>query len=315
MPSQPEIAVSACLLGQPVRHDGGHKHDRFISDSLSKFVSLTAICPELLSGLPVPRPTIQLRAINQSIRLVQSNDPDNDFTERMLQVAEQQAAKLGERISGLIVQKKSPSCGMERVPVSRGKPHPPLYDGTGLFTAKFTELCPLVPVEESGRLNDPILRENFLERVFALHRWRQMDNDSVQAFIEFHTRHKLNLMGRGTDAYRNLGRIVSGVTRETLQQKREAYIPLFMQTLGRRVNRKQHVNVLQHVMGYFKKELNRDEKAELLSVLQSYRNEETPLSTAMVLLQHHQNRLSDPYLQKQIYFHPYPAELGLRARV
>ncbi len=312
---RPRIAVSACLLGQRVRFDAGHKLDRFVSDTLSKVAELEPICPEVLAGMPIPRPTIQLRSTGQGVRLVQSKNPEVDHTEQMTAVAHEQAERLDGRIAGLVVQRKSPSCGLERVPVSRGKGVPALREGVGMFVKHFSARCPLIPIEEEGRLNDPVLRENFLERVYALDRWNRLPPDDVAGFIEFHASHKLNLMARGSDAYRALGRIVAGVTRATLAERRAAYIPLYMQTLAERVSRKRHVNVLQHVLGYFKKALSPEDKAELLAVFESYRREETPLSTPVVLLKHHLRRHPNAYLNRQHYFRPYPDALALRAQV
>ncbi len=312
---RPRIAVSACLLGLPVRFDGGHKQDRFIHDTLSKVAELTPLCPEQLAGMPTPRPTIQLRDTPAGVRLVQSNDPGIDHTDRMREVAEAQARRLDGQIAGLIVQRKSPSCGMERVPVSRGKGLPAVRTGVGMFVRHFAERCPLVPIEEEGRLNDPVLRENFLERVYALDRWLHTAPEDVSAFIAFHASHKLNLLARGTDAYRTLGRIVAGVTRDTLAERRAAYIPRFMQTLGRKVTRGRHINVMQHVMGYFKQQLSPQDKAELLAVFESYRREETPLSTPLVLISHHLRQYPNDYLGSQHYLQPYPGELALRAQV
>lgn len=312
---RPRIAVSACLLGKPVRYDGGHKRDRFISDTLSRVADLEPVCPELLAGLGTPRPTIQLRSIDGQVRLVQSKDVTVDLTSRMQSVAEEQARRLKGRIAGFIGQRKSPSCGMERVPIARGEGLPADRTGTGLFVQHFRRLCPLVPVEEEGRLNDPVLRENFLERVFALDRWNRLPADRVEGFIEFHAHHKLNLMLRGSDTYRRLGRIVSGVTRETLAERRSLYIATFMQALEKKAQRGHHVNVLQHMMGYLKRQLDSAEKAELLEVFRAYREAETPLIAPLVLMRHHLSRHPIPYLERQHYLQPYPSSLGLRAHV
>ena len=312
---RPQIAVSACLLGHKVRFDGGHKRDRFVADTLARVSDLVPICPEVLSGMSIPRPTIQLRETADGIRLVQSNDPGIDHTDRMQEVARQQAERLDGTVSGLVVQRKSPSCGLERVPVSRGKGKPALRIGVGMFVQHFSRLCPLIPIEEEGRLNDPVLRENFLERVYALDRWNRLDPERVSGFIDFHASHKLNLMARGSDAYRDLGRIVAGVTRATLAERRAEYIPLFMQVLSQRVSRGRHFNVMQHVMGYFKRALSPQDKAELQDVFEAYRREETPLSTPVVLLKHHLRNHPNAYLSRQHYLRPYPDHLALRALV
>ena len=312
---RPLIAVSACLLGQQVRFDGGHKQDRFITDQLSQCLDFIAVCPEQQAGMSTPRPAIQLHRIGDQIRLVQSNDAGIDHTEKMIEIAEQQSRILGPKVSGFIAQRKSPSCGLERVPVSNGDNKRKDYNGVGLFTGHFSRLCPLIPIEEEGRLNDPLLRENFLARVYALDRWKSLDADDVAGFIDFHSRHKLMLLLQGSDSYRSLGRIVAGVTAQTLAERRNQYIHLFMAILAKRASRKHHYNVLQHIMGYFKKAISGDDKQELLNIFQSYRESQVPLSTPLTLLSHHLRKNPHDYLSRQHYFKPYPATLALRAQL
>ena len=311
----PKIAVSACLLGQPVRYDGGHKRDRFITDQLSQNMEIVPVCPEMEAGMGVPRPTIQLRRIDDQLRLVRSNDGSIDYTDAMAEVARKRAQQLGGQISGFIFQKKSPSCGMERVPVANAEGKPADRNGTGMFVQHFTRHCPLIPIEEEGRLNDPVLRENFLERVYALDRWHRLDSSDLPGFIEFHARHKLMLMARGTEAYTRLGRIVSGVQKHDLAMRRDAYIAGFMQTMAQRVSRKRHYNVLQHILGYFKRDLSSADKQELLDLFQSYRLMQIPLATPITLLLHHLRKYPDAYLAQQHYLKPYPDRLALRALI
>ncbi len=311
----PRIAVSACLLGQAVRFDGGHKRNRLITDQLASIMDIVPFCPEMEAGLGTPRPAIQLRRIGGRVRLVQSQDASTDVTDRVSAVAITRASQFVENISGLIVQRKSPSCGMERVPVSNGPGKSPAYNGIGVFTDQFSQYAPLIPIEEEGRMNDPILRENFLERVYALNRWRHLDPKDLKGFIDFHARHKLLLMARGSEAYMRLGRIVSGVTRATLEQQREVYILQFMQTLKKKVSRGHHYNVLQHIMGYFKNNLSAEDKQELISIFDAYRAEQVPLTTPVTLLSHHLRKHPDDYLESQYYFTPYPGTLALRAAV
>ncbi|MCB1758207.1 MAG: DUF523 and DUF1722 domain-containing protein [Gammaproteobacteria bacterium] len=312
---KPRIAVSACLLGQPVRFDGGHKRDRFVTDQLSRLVEFQPVCPEMEAGLGVPRPTIQLRRIAGQVRLVQSNDASVDLTERMTGIAVARARQLNGRVSGLIVQKKSPSCGMERVPVSNGPGKPSERNGVGLFVQHFSRHAPLIPIEEEGRLNDPLLRENFLERVYSLDRWYRLEPDDLRGFIEFHAQHKLLLMARGSEAYRRLGRIVAGVERRTLAERRHCYIELFMQTLKSRVTRGHHYNVLQHIMGYFKRHLSAEDKRELVQLFDDYKAALVPLATPVMLISHHLRKHPDAYLESQHYLKPYPDALALRAVV
>lgn len=311
----PKVYVSACLLGQEVRFDGGHKRDRFITESLNEVLDFQAICPEVEAGMSIPRPTIHLREIDKQIHLTESNNGDINYTKTMLNVAEKRAAKACNRISGLIVQKKSPSCGLERVTVSNSKGNTLHHKGRGLFTERFIQRNPLVPVEENGRLNDPLLRENFLERVYCLNRWYRIDENNVTEFINFHAHHKLILMARGKQGYAKLGRIVAGVTKHNLQERREIYIQQFMQTLNDKVARKHHYNVMQHIMGYFKRTLNNEDKKELLDVMQSYVQLQVPLATPVMLFKHHLRKHPVPYLATQYYLQPYPESLALRALV
>jgi len=313
--NKPNIAVSACLLGQPVRFDGGHKRSRFITDELSQLMDIVPVCPEMESGMGVPRPTIHLRRIDGKLRLTRSDDGDIDFTDQIVAVAKQRAEQLEGQVSGFIFQKKSPTCGMERVPVKSENGNHADSSGVGLFVQHFTQFCPLIPIEESGRLNDPELRENFIERIYALDRWNRLDAHDLQGFIHFHARHKLMLMARGTKSYTQLGRIVAGVRRADLSKRREAYIPLFMKTMAIRSSRKRHCNVLQHIMGYFKRDLTHGDKQELLDVMKAYRLMQTPLSTPMALFKHHLRKHPDRYLERQHYFAPYPGDLALRAHI
>lgn len=312
-PLRPAIAVSACLLGRPVRHDASHRRDRFVTDRLAGLLDLIPVCPELEAGLGVPRPTIHLRRINGTLRLTDARDAAIDHTAAMTRVAAHWARRLDGRISGYVVQQKSPSCGLERVAVADATGQRVDRSGTGWFAQEFIRRCPLVPIEESGRLNDPRLRENFLERVYALDRWLRLDAADVGGFIEFHSRHKLMLMARGSDAYTRLGRIVAGVRPGDLARRRTAYIAQFMHTLARRVSRGQHCNVLQHAMGHFKRRLSAADKSELLDLLRAYRQCEVPLAAPMVMLRHHLRNHPDPWLGQQHYLSPYPDGLALHA--
>jgi len=310
---RPRVAVSACLLGMPVRHDGAHRRDHFVAERLKDLLELLPMCPEMEAGLGVPRPTIQLRRIDGALRLVRS-DGSADLSEAMQAVAQRRATEFAG-IAGMILKKKSPSCGLERVPVANAEGVRQDLSGTGLFTQQFALLQPLIPLEEEGRLNDPVLRENFFERVYALHRWHQLDPGSVSGFIEFHARHKLMLMARGSSYYRELGRLVAGVTRADLAERRHHYIARLMQVLARRTSRARHVNVLQHAMGFFKRQLDSEDKQELLRLFQDYRQYRTPLTAPLALLRHHLRKNPQEYLARQYYLEPYPDSLAIRAQI
>lgn len=312
--TKPRIGASACLLGHPVRFDGGHKRRALLTQLAAEFVDFTAICPEVEIGLATPRPTIQLRRSEQQIRLVTSKAPHDDLTERMVRYAEEKVAKLGD-LDGFIFKKDSPSCGMTRVPVVINDAGYRDRSGVGLFAETFMRRWPLIPVEDEGRLNDAAIRENFFERVFAYQRWKAIPNaeNNIQGLMNFHARHKLQLMARGSSYYRELGRLVAGTTHETLAQKRTAYVERFMPIMAMRPSRGNHVNVLQHIQGFLKHQLEREDKRELAHLYEAFRQRHVPLVTPLTLIRHHIRRHACPYLASQHYLAPFPDALALRS--
>lgn len=311
---QPRLGISACLLGHPVRFDGGHKNNRFISEKLAEYFDFVPVCPEVESGMSTPRPTIQLRQRDDGIHLVMSKQPHKDLTAQMKGYAESRLESLSE-VDGYLFKKDSPSCGVFRVPVVVNDEGYRNREGTGLFAKAFMDRYPLIPVEEEGRLNDASLRENFLERVYAYRRWNSIDDPehNLQGFIEFHTRHKLMLMARGSQHYQELGRMVAGVRRSDLSARRDAYISRFMQVMQITTLRGRQVNVLQHIMGYLKDTLSREDKQELLSTFEAYRNSYLPLITPITLLRHHLRVHPQAYINQQYYLNPCPDNLALRS--
>ncbi len=313
MSEKPRLGISACLLGRAVRFDGGHKRDLFFTDRAPRLFDLVAVCPEVESGMPVPRPAIQLRQVGDGIRLVENRHPHHDHTLTMTRYAESRVAQLCG-LDGFVFKKGSPSCGMERVPLVINDQGMRQKSGTGLFSQAFQERWPEVPVEEEGRLQDPVLRENFFERVYAHQRWRLIADPqhNVAALIEFHARHKLMLLARSAEHYRRLGRLVAGTTRDQLPEVRRAYFRDFMQTLALRPNSGRVVNVLMHVMGYFKRDLAGADKQELLALFEAYRRREVSLITPVTLLRHHLRNHPQPWLCRQYFLEPCPPELALR---
>jgi len=302
------IGISSCLLGQEVRFDGGHKHDSYITGTLGQYFEFHPFCPEVAIGLGVPRPTLHLENIDGKVRCVGVKDPERDVTERLRDYADQ----LKDRYAGLcgyILKKGSPSCGMERVKVYTGAlPRP---EGVGIFAEAMMRLNPLLPVEEEGRLGDPGLRENFIQRVYVYYRWKRLlaEGISAQSLTRFHARHKLIIMSHGD--YRELGQMLADLSRENLAEVAERYIALLMKMLKHVPSRSQHVNVLQHIQGYLKKELSADDKAEMVEVIERYRRGEIPLIVPLTLLKHHFRKAPDPYIEESYYMSPYPQELRL----
>ena len=302
------IGISSCLLGEQVRFDGSHKRDAYIVGTLSQYFDFHPFCPEVAIGLGIPRPTIHLIKTDDVVRCVGVKNPELDLTNRLLDVAAQQK----ERHSGLcgyILKKDSPSCGMERVKVYSGnQPH---REGFGIFAQEMMRNNPLLPVEEEGRLGDPGLRENFIQRVYVLYRWQQLlaEGLSAQKLTHFHARHKLIIMSHAD--YRELGQLLARLSKDNLLEIAEQYISQLMNTLKIVVNRSNHVNVLQHIQGYLKKELSTDDKAELCEVIERYRSGEIPLIVPLTLLKHHFRKSPDHYIEESYYLSPYPQELKL----
>jgi uncharacterized protein YbgA (DUF1722 family)/uncharacterized protein YbbK (DUF523 family) len=310
------LGVSSCLMGQKVRFDGGHKRDRYLVNVLGRWVTWVPVCPEIEIGMGIPRPTIRLVGTVERPSLV---DPKNgeDFTERMQVYSEKRVGELIEQdLDGYVLKRKSPSCGMERVPVY-GKGGSPNHKGSGIYARVLMERWPHLPVEEEGRLNDPVLRENFIERVFCRNRWRRLVQQGLSRarLIEFHTAHKMVLRSHNEAGYRRLGRLLGSAGTIPDEQLYAEYEQEFHTTLATRSTRKRHTNVLYHVLGYLKRVLGPDEKQELVGLIQDYRNELVPLVVPVTLLRHHVHLHRIDYMRGQLYLEPHPKELMLRNRV
>ncbi|WP_340122021.1 DUF523 and DUF1722 domain-containing protein [Methylobacter svalbardensis] len=302
------IGISGCLLGQNVRYDGGHKRDSYITGTLGEYFDFQPFCPEVEIGLGTPRPTIHLVKIDNAVRCVGIKDPEIDVTDRLRNHAEYQK-ELHTGLCGYILKKDSPSCGMEWVKIYVGvQAH---KDGAGIYAREMMRLNPLLPVEEEGRLGDAGLRENFIQRVYVLHRWKTMLEEglTLSALTHFHARHKLIIMSH--EDYRDLGQLLAGLTKTNLADVAEQYILQLMTTLKKIATRKNHINVLQHIQGYLKKTLSADDKAELCEVVENYRNGYVPLIVPLTLLKHHFRKSPDPYIEESYYLSPYPQELQL----
>jgi len=314
-PAPIKIGVSACLLGEKVRYDGGHKHDRYITDTLGRFFRFVPVCPEVGCGLPVPREAMRLERDGETVRLV-TNKTRIDYTDRMLAWSARQVAELEqEDLCGFIFKKDSPSSGLFNVKVySRGMP---AKTGRGLFARAVTEHFPLLPVEEEGRLHDMGLRENFIGRVFAFRRWKDLltEGKTVGRLVEFHTAHKLLVMAHSPEIYRELGKLVAHGKEMPRDELFSRYQEFFMKALACHATVRKNTNVLQHIAGYFKKELTAEEKAELQEVIGEYHQRLVPLIVPVTLLRHYIRKYGQEYLLKQVYLSPTPQELMLRNHV
>jgi uncharacterized protein YbgA (DUF1722 family)/uncharacterized protein YbbK (DUF523 family) len=310
------MGVSRCLLGEPVRFDGGHKLDRYVRDTLGRYFTYVGVCPEVECGLSVPREAMRLQGDPAEPRLVtiRSGVDHTDGMQAWGRKRLEELASLG--LCGFIFKSKSPSSGMERVKVYNGKGAPSMQ-GVGIWARMFMDRFPLVPVEEEGRLHDPGLRENFITRVFVFKRFRDMldSNPSSKTLVDFHTRHKLLIRAHHEPLYREMGRIVAQAGALGLDDLREKYLPMMVKALGYKTTFKKNRNVLEHIVGYFKKFLSTDEKRELLDLIAGYARGMYPLIVPVTLINHYVRKYDIRYLREQYYLQPHPLELGLRNHV
>jgi uncharacterized protein YbgA (DUF1722 family)/uncharacterized protein YbbK (DUF523 family) len=308
------MGVSMCLMGEAVRYDGQHKHDSYLTGTLSKWFEFVPVCPEFELGLGVPREAMRLEGDPEHPRLI-TNKTGRDLTEPMLAWCNKRVGEMEkENLCGFIFKSKSPSSGMERVKVYPLGGGMPVNKGSGLFARAFMDRFPMLPVEEEGRLHDPGLRENFIERVFTLKRWREMleDKPTRGGLVDFHERHKYLLMSHSIPLYRELGRMVAGMKGKKLPRVQQEYYEGMMRALRLLTTVKKQVNVLQHMAGYFKKQLSADEKQELQETIADYKAGIVPLIVPVTILNHYVRKYREPYLSRQYYLHPHPAELKLR---
>ncbi len=308
-----KLGVSTCLLGRNVRYDGGHQLDRWIRDVLGRFVTFVPVCPEVEAGLPVPREAMRLNGDPAWPRLVGSRT-GRDYTQILQDFCVRRIPELEqENLCGFIFKAKSPSSGMERVKVydDRGMP---TQTGVGVFAREFMKRLPLLPCEDDGRLNDPGLRENFIERVFTMQRWRTMldEGPDLRRLIAFHTAHKLLLLGHSQKHYREMGRMVAQGRDLPFPQLLYDYQRLLMAALAVKSTPRKQLNVLQHAAGYFKRVLSADEKAELADIFQRYADGLAPLVVPMTIVNHYVRKYGEDYLAGQVWLNPHPVELKLR---
>jgi uncharacterized protein YbgA (DUF1722 family)/uncharacterized protein YbbK (DUF523 family) len=318
------LGISTCLLGERVRYDGGHQLDRYLVHTLGQYVEWVPVCPETECGLSTPREAMRLVGDPEQPRLV-TIKTGVDHTERMLAWARERLDQLAqEGLHGFVFKKNSPSSGLYRVkvydrPVKGGdRPGMPQRTGSGLFAAAFRRRFPLLPLEEDGRLNDARLRENFIERFFTYSRWtRLLEQDPTPGgVVRFHTAHKMTMMAHSPALYRQMGRLVAQAGTLPWQELADTYCRLLMEGMAEIATPGRHTNVLMHLMGYLKRDLPQDDKAELLAQIHDYRRGLVPLIVPLTLLKHYLRHPSVPdWVHAQAYLNPYPKELMLRNHV
>ncbi|MFG3695302.1 YbgA family protein [Stutzerimonas stutzeri] len=308
-----KVGISACLLGEPVRFNGGHKESRLCSETLARHFEFIPVCPEVAIGLGTPRQPIRLVGDPDHPRAVGSVHAELDVTDALTAYGQQVATELHD-ICGFVLMQKSPSCGMERVKVYQANGHPIEGGGSGLFAHALMQARPDLPIEEDGRLNDPVLRENFLTRIFAYAEWQRLVASGLtrKALVEFHSRYKYQLLATDPVQYKALGRLVATVGKQPLEAFAPSYFSQLMAALKKTASRGTHTNVLQHLSGYLKRDLGTQDKQELQRLIDQYREGVVPLVVPMTLLKHHFRRHPDRYVATQVYLQPHPEDLSLR---
>ena len=304
-----KLGISACLLGERVRFNGGHKHSVLCSEVLAEHFELLPVCPEMAIGLGAPRPTIRLIGSSEAPRAVMA-EHERDLTGAL----QAQATRVPADISGFVLMQKSPSCGLHRVKLYRDNGHLAEAGSRGVFAAALHAARPELPLEEEGRLHDPVLRENFLNRVFVYGRWQRLLAAGLtrQGLIDFHARHKYLLMATHSQQQKALGRLLSDLGRHAPEDIAPRYFSQLMAALSRRATRGTHSNVLQHLSGYLRPHLGNAERGELQHLIEQYRSGIVPLVVPLTLLRHHFKRHPHAYVANQDYLHPYPDALSLR---
>ncbi|MFT5219749.1 MAG: hypothetical protein ACI9LO_001867 [Planctomycetota bacterium] len=304
------VGISSCLIGERVRFDGGHKQSRYIMDTLGEYFEFRSFCPEMAIGMGVPRQPIRLINDQQRVEAVGVKDTSINVTDQLLQIADQQRG-WHQQMFGYIVKKGSPSCGMERVKIYvNGNPQ---QQGGGLYTQTMMENFPNLPVEEEGRLGDLRLRENFIKRVFTYKRWQDMVDQGLGwgALTDFHARHKLILYSHNQDLGRQLGKELSVAREQPIEDFAAHYLANLMTILKITAKPANHVNVLEHIRGYLKHELDKDDKQELSESIENYRLGLLPLIVPITLLRHHFRKHPNDYIERSYYMQPHPGELML----
>lgn len=313
-----KIGTSACVMGEKVRYDGGHKRSAFVVNQLPAHYKLIPFCPEVGIGMTVPRPAIQLREIDGQIALVDSKTGKQDYTAPMNDYFIRNEEKLGQ-LDGYILASKSPSCGMERIKVHDAEGKQLRRDGRGLFAARLKKCFPNMPVEEDGRLNDTGLRESFFARVHAYSGFKKdvLEVLTPASLVEYHTRYKYLVLAYNPKIYYELGPLVAGCGNVRDDKEfvalADQYLTMMMVAMSRATSRKKHANVLMHLQGFFKKELDKESKQELTQSIDNFHKGYVPLLAPLTLINHYLLEFPDPFLNKQMYLKPFPLELGIYA--
>ena len=310
---KPKIAISACLLGAEVRFNGGHKESRLCNQALSEHFEFVPLCPEVAIGLGIPRQPVRLVGSPAQPQAVGSVDSSLNVTQPLHDYGLEMAAAHTD-ISGYIFMQKSPSCGLERVKVYQDGGRPAELSGRGIYAQAFCAAHPDLPVEEDGRLNDPVLRENFLTRVYAYSAWQALLKTGItrRSLTDFHACYKYQLMAHHPAQYRTLGNMLGRIGKNDPREIASQYFSELMKALKQCATRRTHTNVLQHISGYLKQSISPEDKQEVQQLIGQYLHGIVPLVVPLTLLKHHFRLHPHPYISRQVYLQPHPENLSLR---
>ena len=312
-----KIGMSSCLLGEEVRWDGDHKHDQYVRDVLGSYFDYVSICPEVDVGMGVPRETVALYGTLENPKMITKRSK-TDWTKKMNHYTKDRIHELTkENLCGYVFKSKSPSCGIGKVPIYSEFGSSRVRRGSGMFASSFVKVFPLVPVEDEGRLHDPVIRENFIVRIFCFHRLQLLvrKSFSIGSLVRFHTRHKFLILSHSRKKYDDMGELVANAKKIKTAELKTRYSKLFMAALTYKSTPKKNTDVLLHMTGFLKKILTREEKKNILSVIEDYRNELLPLVVPVTLIYHQVKKHNIEYLLDQVYLNPHPKELMLRNHV
>ncbi len=312
-----KIGMSSCLLGEEVRWDADHNHDQYVRDVLGSYFDYVSICPEVDVGMGVPRETVALYGTLENPKMITKRSK-TDWTKKMNHYTKDRIHEVTkENLCGYVFKSKSPSCGIGKVPIYSEFGSSRMRHGSGMFASSFVKVFPLVPVEDEGRLHDPVIRENFIVRIFCFHRLQLLARKSfsIGSLVRFHTRHKFLILSHSRKKYDDMGELVANAKKIKTAELKTRYSKLFMAALTYKSTPKKNTDVLLHMVGFLKKILTREGKKDILSVIEDYRNELLPLVVPVTLIYHQVKKHNIEYLLDQVYLNPHPKELMLRNHV
>ncbi len=313
------VGISRCLLGEEVRYNGGHKLSRYCRDHLGNHFEFVDRCPEVEIGMGIPREPVRLiefgTEAKPDIQVREVKDESKDYTAPLAALVDSTREELAP-LCGFIFMQNSPSCGAFRVKAYHPNGNVQHTHGRGAFAARLMRVMPWLPIEEAGRLMDAQLRENFVTRVFVLHEWRKLQTENLKRkdIIDFHSRQKYLVMAHSHRHYRLIGKLLARAGKYSIPLLANRYRNLLMDGLKAMSGKKGNTNALQHMQGYLKDKLNKEAKADLHNVIESYRLGEVPLIAPLTLLRHYAELAGD-YYAAQSFLAAHPKELGLNNQI